>query len=187
MICEPLNLAGNQGQYAILWFPQEESTEPREVRCARPGNLLAIRNPWNDGRLKNWKGRLYEHAFDENGSERFIPLAVYSLDYPKLPLILIDFRHKLSRRRREVVQRSVNELIAGVLGLSHFTSWYFYVAFDFYHFVEGRHGAALEEASPPHCYADFRVGLGLDRSIDPALKGDVENPHPIARGQSTRK
>jgi hypothetical protein len=175
LIFEPLSLAGQQGQYAILWFPQEESTEPRDSSARSIWKLLAIRNPWDDERLKNWKGPVYERAFDQNGSVRVIPLAVYSLDYPKLPLILIDFRNKLSGRRREMVQRSVNELMAGVIGVSHFTNWYVYIGFDFYHFVEARHGKALDEASRLDCYADFRVGLSLDHSIDPALKKDMES------------
>ena len=186
LIFEPLSLAGKQGHYAILWFPQEESTEPRDSSARSTWKLLAIRNPWDDERLKNWKGRVYEHAFDQNVSVRVIPLAVYSLDYPKLPLILIDFRNKLSGRRREVVQRSVNELMAGVIGISHFTNWYVYIGFDFYHFVEARHGKALDEASRLDCYSDFRVGLSLDHSIDPALKKDVEEPHPVAGSQSSR-
>jgi hypothetical protein len=86
----------------------------------------------------------------------------------------MDFRHKLSSRRREVAQRSVNELITGVLGISHFADWYFYVAFDLHRFIVGRHGAALYQASRLDCYSDFRMRLALDRSVDPALKEDME-------------
>jgi hypothetical protein len=175
LIFEPLSLAGNRDRYAILWFSQEHSAPHEGNSLNSIWKLLGIRNPWNDKRLKNWAGPDYERAFDESGSERFIPLAVYSLEYPKQPLMLIDFRHMLSRRRREVGQRSVDELIAGVLGISHFTSWYFYVAFDLHRFVVGRRGAALDEASRLDCYSDFRMQLALDRSIDPALKEDMEN------------
>jgi hypothetical protein len=174
LIFGPLNLAGNQDHYAILWFSQKDSAPPGASLLNPVWKLLGIQNPWNDEGLKNWAGPVYERRFDENGSERPIPLAVYSLDYPKQPLMLIDFRHKLSRRRREVGQRSVDELIAGVLGISHFTNWYFYVAFDLHRFVVGRRGAALDEASRLDCYSDFRMQLALDRSIDPALKEDME-------------
>jgi len=174
LIFEPLNLNGNQAHYAILWFPQSESAEPENVSLQSIWKLLAIRNPWTDERLKNWKGPVYERTFDKNRSVSVIPLAVYSLDYPKQPLILMDFRHKLSRRRREVAQRSVNELITGVLGVSHFADWYFYIAFDLHRFVVGRRGGALDEASRLDCYSDFRVSLALDRTIDPSLKKDME-------------
>jgi hypothetical protein len=174
LIFGSLNLAGNQNHYAILWFSQKDSA-PRGASLLNPvWKLLGIHNPWNDEGLKNWAGPAYERGFVENGSEKPIPLAVYSLDYPKQPLMLIDFRHKLSRRRREIGQRSVDELIGGVLGLSHFTSWYFYVAFDLHRFVVGRRGAALDKASRLDCYSDFRMELALDRSIDPALEEDME-------------
>ena len=175
LIFEPLNLNGNQAHFAILWFPHSESAEPENLSLQSIWKLLAIRNPWTDERLKNWKGPVYERTLDKNSSVSVIPLAVYSLDYPKQPLILMDFRHKLSRRRREVAQRSVNELITGVLGVSHFADWYFYIAFDLHRFVVGRRGAALDEASRLDCYSDFRVSLALDRTIDPSLKKDMES------------
>lgn len=174
LIFEPLNLNGNQARSAILWFPQSKSAEPENLSLQSIWKLLAIRNPWTDERLRNWKGPVYERTFDKNRLVSVIPLAVYSLDYPKQPLILMDFRHKLSRRRREVAQRSVNELITGVLGISHFADWYFYIALDLHRFVVGRRGAALDEASRLDCYSDFRVNLALDRTIDPSLKKDLE-------------
>jgi len=174
LVLEPVSLAESRDHYAILWFSQKDSAPRTGNSLNSIWKLLGIRSPWNDERLKNWPGPVFERTFDENGPERFIPLAVYSLDYPKQPLMLIDFRHKLSRRRREVGQRSVNELIAGVLGISHFTSWYFYVAFDLHRFVLGRRGAALDEASRLDCYSDFRMQLALDRSIDPAFKEGME-------------
>jgi hypothetical protein len=174
LIFEPLNLNGNQAHFAILWFPHSESAEPENLSLQSIWKLLAIRNPWTDERLKNWKGPVYERTLDKNSSVSVIPLAVYSLDYPKQPLILMDFRHKLSRRRREVAQRSVNELITGVLGVSHFADWYFYIAFDLHRFVVGRRGGALDEASRLDCYSAFRVNLALDRAIDPSLKKDME-------------
>jgi hypothetical protein len=174
LIFEPLNLNGNEAHFAILWFPQSESAAPENVSLQSIWKLLAIRNPWTDERLKNSKAPVYERTFDKNSSVSVIPLAVYSLDYPKQPLILMDFRHKLSRRRHEVAQRSVNEMITGVLGISHFADWYFYIALDLHRFVVGRRGAALDEASRLDCYSDFRVNLALDRTIDPSLKKDME-------------
>jgi hypothetical protein len=174
LIFESLNLNENQSHYAILWFPQSESAAPENLSLQSIWKLLSIRSPWTDGRLRNWKDPVYERTFDTNGSIRVIPLAVYSLDYPKQPLILMDFRHKLSRRRREVAQRSANELITGVLGISHFADWYFYVAFDLHRFIVGRRGAALDQGSRLDCYSDFRMHLALDRSLDPALKQDME-------------
>jgi hypothetical protein len=174
LIFEPLPIAGNQNHYAILWFPQKESAKPEDSSQHSIWKLLGVRNPWNDERLKNWKGPVFDRAFNDNGSAKFIPLAVYSLNYPKVPLVLIDFRNRLSQRRHEITQRSIDELTAGVLGISHFTNWYFYIAFDLYNFVEARHGKAVNEASRLDCHSEFRMELALDHSIDPALKKEME-------------
>jgi len=175
LIFEPLSLAGNQGQCAILWFPQENSIKPGDTSVQSIWKLLGMQDPWNDESLKNWKGPVYERAFDKSGSAKVIPLAVYSLNYPKLPLVLIDFRGKLSGRRREMSQRTFSELTADVLGLSHFTNWYFYLGFDLHRFVAARRGKAVDQASRLDCYSEFRMELALDHSIDPALKEDMEN------------
>ena len=174
LIFEPLSVAGTHDQYAILWFPRERSAAPQGASPRSIWALMGIQEPWSDERVKQWSGPVYERDFDGRGPKRVIPLAVYSLDYPKLPLVLVDFRGEVNERRREVTQRSIKELTSGVLGLSHFTDWYFYVASDFYDFVSGRHGKAMDEASRLDCFSDFRLELELDERIDPALRGDME-------------
>jgi hypothetical protein len=174
LIFEPLNVAGTHGHYAILWFPQERSTGPGGISLHSIWTLMGIQDPWSDERVKQWSGPLYERVFDGSGPKRVIPLAVYSLDYPKLPLALVDFRCELNERSREVTQRSISELTSGVLGLSHFANWYFYAASDLYDFVSGRHGKAMDEASRLDCFSDFRMELALDEGIDPVLKVDME-------------
>jgi hypothetical protein len=174
LIFEPLSVAGTYEHYAILWFPQERSTASQGASLRSIWTLMGIQDPWTDEHVKQWSGPVYERAFDGNGPEKVIPLAVYSLDYPKLPLVLVDFRGKLNERRREVTQRSISELTSGVLGLSHFTNWYFYVASDFYDFASGRHGKAMDEASRLDCFSDFRMELTLDERIDPALKEEMK-------------
>jgi hypothetical protein len=174
LIFEPLSLAGTPDHYAILWFLRERSTAPQGASLRSIWTLMGIQDPWSDERVKQWSGPVYERAFDGSGPKRVIPLAVYSLDYAKLPLALVDFRSELNERRREVTQRSIRELTSGVFGLSHFANWYVYFASDFYDFVSGRHGKAMDEASRLDCFADFRMELALDERIDPALKDDME-------------
>ncbi len=95
--------------------------------------------------LKDWHGSVYERSVTANGdllpadesgvsTVRLVPLGVYSLNYPKMPLLLIDFRDKLHVRRHELAQRSINEITSGVIGISHFTNWYYYVGADLYDF-----------------------------------------------------
>jgi hypothetical protein len=99
-----------------------------------------------------------------------VPLGVYSLNYPKMPLLLVDFRHRHHLRWHAVTQRAINEITAGVIGISHFTNWYYYVAADLYDFLASRRGAAMDQAKRLDCYSQFRVQLALDRQLDERLR-----------------
>jgi hypothetical protein len=102
------------------------------------------------------------------------PLGVYSLSYPHQPLLLVDFRKTSHLRRHEMTQRSINEIVSGVVGISHFTNWYYYAGADLYDFYVSRHGNAMNQAARLDCYAQFRVQLTLDRSLDPALRQQMQ-------------
>ncbi|HEX7360809.1 MAG TPA: hypothetical protein VF283_09985 [Bryobacteraceae bacterium] len=178
LVFQPLSLAGGPQQYAILWFPLGSSFHPSSSLSA-VWKLLAIKNPWKDERLKNWHGPVFSRVLDSHGAlvspaVNLVPLAVYSLNYPRNPLLLVDFRGERHLRRHEVLQRTINEVTAGVIGISHFTNWYYYVAADLYRFVATRHGHPLDAAERLDCYAQFRVQLALDQRLDPELRADIQ-------------
>jgi hypothetical protein len=205
LIFEPLTLAGGPERYGILWFPSG-ATAPAPGSSLRPiWKLLNLRNPWKDKRLKNWDGPSYLRAFDANGAllpigsngvrqQQLIPLGVYSLDYPTAPLLMVDFRGSLHLRRHEMTQRAINDATAGVIGISHFSNWYYYAAADLYNFVVSRHGAATSESARLDCYSQFRASLALDRSLNPALRSQMQsrinslvfNPLENAPGKALR-
>lgn len=185
LLFEPISLAGARGQYAILWMPVDESFHPAGTSLGPVWKLLNIHNPWTDDRLKDSNTPVYTRVLDDNGSfvpvgepgaraVRVTPLAAYGLDYPKLPLLLVDFRDKLHVRWHEMTQRSINEITAGIIGISHFTNWYYYVAADLYDFVISRHGGAMNQAARLDSYARFRSQLALDRDLDPELRRDMQ-------------
>jgi hypothetical protein len=183
LLFEPLELAGTQNQYAVLWFPLDAAqARAAGVPLDPVWKLLNIKDPWKDERLRPWRGHTYTRALDENGSlaagdsreVRLAPIAVYSLGYPKLPLLLVDFRDKLHVRRHEMTQRAINEITSGVIGISHFTNWYYYVGADLYDFAVSRHGAAMDKTARIDSYAQFRVALALDNSLDRDLRSDIE-------------
>ena len=162
LVFEPVALGGTTDQYASLWLP----TEPAGGQKARSSTdlsatwkLLGIKNPWQDS---DWTG------------QGRTPLAFYSLNYPNKPLLLIDFRDKSRTRRHELIQRTINEVTAGIIGLSHFTNWYYFVAADVYDFVASRHGRAMDQAERLDCYSQFRVALALDRQLDPQLRKELQ-------------
>jgi hypothetical protein len=185
LLFEPLTVTGTSDEYAILWF-RAGATEPVTGVSLDPvWKLLNIRNPWEDERLRAPHGPRYIRTVDESGSlvpsdapgaqkVQLAPLAVYGLDYPKLPLLLVDFRDKQHVRRHEMTQRAINEITSGVIGISHFTNWYYYVAADLYDFVVSRHGAAMDKAARLDCYSQFRVELALDHSLDADLRSDIQ-------------
>jgi hypothetical protein len=194
LVFEPLAIGGTAEQYAMLWFPLAESHQPTGTSLASVWKLLNIRNPWSDRRLKaaemadcskSPQTSVYQRSVSTNGdllppgesgvrTIRLVPLGVYSLNYPKVPLLLIDFRDKLHVRRHELAQRSINEITNGVIGVSHFTNWYYYLGADLYNFVASRHGEALDQSARLDCYSQFRVKLALDRQLDPALRKELE-------------
>jgi len=185
LLFEPLAIAGTSEEYVVLWFPAAGPRPPDGTSLAPVWKILKIKNPWSDDRLKDWRGSVYQRSVDDSGnllpaSERgartvkLIPLAVYSLSYRTTPLLLIDFRHKLHVRWHELAQRSINEITAGIIGISHFTNWYYYVGADLYDFVASRHGDAMNQSARLDCYSQFRVKLALDHQLDPTLRKEIQ-------------
>ncbi|HEX6545128.1 MAG TPA: hypothetical protein VF023_02395, partial [Bryobacteraceae bacterium] len=182
---EPLHLASSNEGYAVLWFPLQQEFSAPGLALGSTWKLLHTSNPWTDDRLKNWKGYKQTRQLDANGrllpegatGERaveLVPLAVYSLSYPGAPLLMADFRHGLSPKRREILQRGSNELVMGVLGLSHFANWYYFAGQAAYQFVKSRHGSAEDLSARLDAYSEFRVAAALDRSLDPEFREKLQ-------------
>lgn len=185
LIVESLDVGGTAGQYEMLWFPLKQSSGP-------PGplnaiwKLLNINDPWHDQRLQQWKGAVFDRVLDENGAllpvgaagaqkVALIPLGVYSLNYPKLPFLLVDFRDESHLRNREVIQRAITEIASTALAISRFTNWYYYAGLQIYIFLEGRRGSPVDQAARLDCYSRFRVELALDHELDPVLRKEMEH------------
>lgn len=173
---EPLRLAGRSGEYAMLWAPVGGITAAAGTRVSSIWKLLNMKKPSLDELRRLPSAAIYERGFGENGQTiPVVPLGVYSLDYPKVPLLLIDFRNRRHVRWRAVAQRSIDDITAGVIGISHFTNWYFYVAADVYDFVATRRGAPMNQSERLDCYAQFRVNLALDQDLDQKLRAAMRD------------
>lgn len=167
---EPVSLSSATENYAILWFrPHAPSPERAGADDGPIWRILQIANPWKDKRIEHWQGFTAEH--DVNGHrEALIPLAAYSLTYPRSPLLMVDFRSEGHLRRHEMLQRGVDQLVSGVLGLSHFANWYYFAGADTYNFVASRRGATLNRAARLDSYAQFRSALELDTELPADLR-----------------
>jgi hypothetical protein len=186
LIFESMNLMSSTDEYAMLWFPKGATYSAPGISLDKTWKLLHVRNPWRDERLDSWQGYEETRYLDENGallpegtrSSRpvtLVPLGVYSLTYPHGPLVMVDFRDKSRPRRRELVQRALNDTATGVLALSHFANWYYFAGSALYEFVKGRRGDAVDRAERLDSYAAFRRAISLDRRLDPALRNEISS------------
>ncbi len=181
---ELLTVAGDADDFAVLWFPVG-TTHPATGTPEKPiWKLLNIRDPWSDPSLAEWTGPSVQRSIDPSGRllsseepERqavtLVPLAVYSLSYPAMPLLLVDFRDKYRVHRHEILQRTITEFTSGILGISHFANWYYYAGAFAYHTVWSRRGTASNQADRLDSYAQFRMKLALDRQLEPELRREL--------------
>jgi hypothetical protein len=179
---EPLALPGDTPLGALLWVAQEDLKHSADHSF--DGQFLNIGDPWNDERLQNWTGYTETRYLDaENravssdtpGARRaeMIPLAFYSLDHPRAPLLLADFRDQLKPKRREMFLHGTTVVVTGVLGITRFGNWPFFAAETTWMFVRGRHGGAVNRSARLRAYSEARAFLAVDASLDPKLKAEL--------------
>ena len=146
---------------------------------------MSIANPWTDDRLMHWTGYTQTRYFDSDNhpvpagtpgarAEEMIPLALYNLDYPRVPLLLADFRDSLKPKHREMVNQGASSMVTGVLGLTRFGNPEFFAAEALWMFVRGRHGSAVNRNARLQAYSEAREFLAMDSSLDPALKTQLQ-------------
>src|SRR6185369_14167270 len=108
---EPLLMPDGSATHALLWVAKRDLLKQQGARYN--GRFLNIANPWNDKRLLNWHGYAETRYFDANnqkvssdtpGAEavEMIPLGLYGLDNPKIPMLLVDFRDSYNPKTREM-------------------------------------------------------------------------------------
>jgi len=177
---DPLALAADGPSHALLWIAREDLGKPHRFE----GQLLGISDPWKDDRLLRWKGYSQQRWFDTDSrmlpastqgaeSRELIPLALYGLDHPRVPLRLIDFRDTFSPRAREMRDKAMQDMAIGILGLSRFANWYYFAGRAGWDFVSGRFGAAVDRSSRLRSYSQMRQFLSLDDSLDPKLREEM--------------
>ncbi len=183
LIFEPLALGSGTPSEALLWIDRSDL----DGRAARKfdGQFLSMANPWTDQRLMHWTGYTQTRYIDADGhsapegtpgahAEELIPLGLYNLDYPRVPLLLVDFRNSLSPKRREMVSQGASNLAIGVFGLTRFADPEFFAADALWTFVRGRHGATVNRNARLEAYSEAREFLSVDSSLDPALKNELQ-------------
>jgi hypothetical protein len=181
---EPLRLDATPDSFGVIWVAQKAAEG--EGHHAFDGQLLHIANPFSDTRIQSWKEYSRVWTLDGQGSRvpdgtdggvpvKMIPLAVYALDYPGVPLLLIDFRDASHPQRSEIGLRAANDITTSVLGLTTFGNIGYLAARTGLLFVHKRHGAATDRLARRNAFVALRHSLATGDSLDQALRADLES------------
>ncbi len=179
---EPLALAGQTPTEALLWIARDDVNGSQKRAFDR--QFLGIANPWTDQRILHWTGYSEVRYFDaanrpvpagapDARALELIPLALYSLDCPRVPLLLVDFRSSLTAKKRELVQHGASAVLTGFLGITSFGNWSFLAANSAWTFVRGRHGAPTVRSERLRSYSEAREFLAEDATLAPELKAEL--------------
>ena len=177
---QPYGLGASR-THALLLIAREDLANTMHSFDAQ---FLGIENPYVDARLKSWKGITIPTYFDADGrrvsapvegghARDLIPLALYSLEYPKVPLLLADFRRPRNTKRREMLRRATTDTLAGVLGISRWGNWPYLTGGWAYTFVQSRHGDPNNRPARLGAYSQTRQWLALDASLDGRLREEL--------------
>ena len=180
---EPLHMLADGPAFAMLWVAQPDAQ--RSPPLSFDSQFLGgIADPFRDGRVTRWKGYSEMWTLDANGSQvdedapgahavRMIPLALYGLEYPKVPLLMIDFRDPSRPKRHEMIRRLCDDVATGVLGFTGFGHWPYLAAKSGFFFVHGRRGGVLNRESRIRSYARLRHALTIDDTLPAELRNEL--------------
>jgi hypothetical protein len=180
---EPLQMPDGSATHAMLWVAKSDL----ESKQGQPynGRFLNIAAPWSDKRLLNWKGYSEIRYFDTENrpvtadtagahAVEMIPLALYGLDNPKIPMLLVDFRDTLNPKKREMSRRALEDVTKNVLALSPFGDLSYFLGRTVFDFVTGRRGMDINQPSRLRTYSQLKLLLSLNDSLNPQLRDQID-------------
>lgn len=179
---EPLMMPDGSATHALVWVSKGDLLKFRGTKYH--GRFLNIANPWDDKRLANWDGYVETRYVDEENRpvERdapgarpveLIPLALYGLDNPRIPMLLVDFRDGYNPKKREMSRRVLNDVTRNFLSVSKFGNLPYFLGRTVFDFVTGRRGMDINQPSRLQTYAQLKLLLALTDSLDPELRAEV--------------
>jgi hypothetical protein len=177
---EPLLMPDGTATHALLWVAKNDLADR-----SFSGRFLNISSPWKDQKLRNWNGYSETRFFDSDNRRtsadapdarrvEMIPLAVYGLNHPKIPALLIDFRDGLNPKKREMSRRVFNDVAKNVLSLSSFGNLPYLAGRKVYGFLTGRRGMDLNQPSRLPSYSELKLLLAFNSTIDPTLRDELQ-------------
>ena len=179
---EPLLMPDGSATHAMLWVAKSDLAKNKDASYR--GRFLNISNPWTDKKLQDWNGYVEMRYFDSEGqrveadspnahAQEMIPLALYGLDYPKIPTLLVDFRDTYNPKKREMSRRALNDVTRNILSISKFGNLPFFLGRTVYDFVTSRRGIDLNQPSRLQAYSQLKLLLALNESMNPKLRDEL--------------
>ncbi|MEQ1887072.1 MAG: hypothetical protein ABL967_18565 [Bryobacteraceae bacterium] len=165
---EPFGLSDSPTQ-ALLWIAKEDI----DSKHAFDPQLLGISNPYGDVRLKKHTSYLKLIHHEQREVRELIPLALYALDHPKTPLLLVDYRSPFAPKKREMARRAAVDTVSGVIGYSKWADWPYLAGTVGWSFVRSRHGAPNDRLARIKAYSQTRRWLAMDSEITPDFREDL--------------
>lgn len=184
---EPLVMPDGTASHSMVWIARKDlqcaSCQPRKQWSNR---FLNVQNPWRDGKLRNWRGYTEQWYFDENNVRvgkdapgarvsEMIPLALYGLDHPKIPILLVDFRDNANAKQREMSRRVLDDVVRNVLAISKFGDLHYFLGRFVYDFVTGQRGIDVNQPTRLRAYSQLKLLLALNESLDAGLRSEIQN------------
>lgn len=181
---DPIPGAPARARHALVWVAAE-NVSGAEGQRKYNGRFLNIASPWADERIKTWEG--YTRVFYEMPDGRIsrepnfdarpvtmIPLAVYGLDFPRIPVLLVDFRSVLNAKKRELSRKVLDDVGRYLLDVSPFGQWKYYAARAIFNVFTKQKGIDLGQPSRLSASAQLATLLELRDLLDPDLRRMVE-------------
>jgi len=184
LLFEPLQMPDGSTTHALLWVTKSDLVANQGKAYDR--RFLNIANPWTDKRLLGWSGYTEtrfvdsENQFvsaDAPGAQaiELVPLALYGLDSPKIPTLLVDFRDTFNPKKREMSGRVLRDVTRNVLSVSRYGDLPYFLGRTVFDFVTGRRGMDINQPSRLRTYSQLKLLLSLNQTLDPELREQLGN------------
>jgi hypothetical protein len=179
---EPLTMPGGEATHALVWVAREDLEKNKGRKFG--SRFLNIKSPWSDSRLARWDGHIETRYVDADGRPvaegtagarkvELIPLALYGLDFPKIPALLVDFRDRLNPKRREMSHRVIEDVARNVLSLSRYGDVHYFLGRTVFDFVTGRRGIDVNQPTRLRAYSQLKLLLALDATLDRDFRDEI--------------
>ena len=183
LIFEPLQMPDGSTTHAMLWIAKDDLAVKREQPY--DARFLNISDPRSDNRLKEWNGYLETRFYDgENRAVaadtvgarpvEMIPLALYGLDNPKIPMLLVDFRDSLNPKKREMSRRVLQDITRNFVSLSGAGGVAYFLGRTVFDLVTSRRGVDINQPSRLRTLSQLKLLLALNNSLEPELKSQID-------------